>query len=461
MKYTIPPVVKKYLAGLCCALMILSQSSCKKYLDKKTSQQYAIPSTLKDLLAILDNTKGNATSDLPELVADNYYLPTSVWNGLHADTRNQYIWARDARTTVENGDWVNPYLLIYQSNAVLELLPGIRFAESERSAYNNIKGTALFHRALMFYVLAQMYCRPYSNSAATDPGIVLRMTSDIDAPVARATVKETYEQVINDLKTATDLLPADVTYAARPGKAAAYGLLSRVYLSMRAYDDVEINATKALQISNRLLDYNSLSPAGNPALPVDPMTNPEILFLSWGSSTVFDPSRRGIVDSTLYRSYDVNDLRKTVFYGLTGTNPYWKGSYFANGATYTIFNGIATDELYLNRAEARARAGNTTDAMADLNALLVKRWKTGTFIDLTAISSAEALEKILVERRKELAFRGLRWTDLRRLNLEGANITLTRIINNTTYTLPPNDLRWVLLIPEIEVNRSGITQNPR
>jgi hypothetical protein len=210
-----------------------------------------------------------------------------------------------------------------------------------------------------------------------------------------------------------------------------------------------------------LLDYNSLGPAGNPALPVDPMTNPEILFLSWGSSTVFDPSRRGIVDSTLYRSYDVNDLRRTVFYGVSGATPFWKGSYYNNGATYTIFNGIATDELYLNRAEARARAGNTADAMADLNALLVKRWKTGTFIDLTAISSPEALEKILVERRKELAFRGLRWTDLRRLNLEGANITLTRVINNTTYTLPPNDLRWVLLIPEIEVNRSGIPQNPR
>jgi hypothetical protein len=60
-----------------------------------------------------------------------------------------------------------------------------------------------------------------------------------------------------------------------------------------------------------------------------------------------------------------------------------------------------------------------------------------------------------------LLFRNLRWSDLRRFNLEGANITLKRIINGTSYTLPPNDLRWVLLIPDLETSRSGIPQNPR
>jgi hypothetical protein len=99
--------------------------------------------------------------------------------------------------------------------------------------------------------------------------------------------------------------------------------------------------------------------------------------------------------------------------------------------------------------------------MTDLNTLLRKRWKSGTFADRTASSDADALNLILIERRKELVFRGLRWSDLRRLNLDGANITLTRKISGINYTLSPNDSRWVFLIPAQEINQSGIPQNPR
>lgn len=463
MKHTINPVVKFYLIGICCILITVPQLSCKKYLDKKSSQQLAIPSTLAELQALLDNQKANnyTAAAMAEVVADNYYLTASAWSGLTADTRKNHTWDADAKTLVENGFWTNPYYLVYQSNFILEILPTIQFDQSQRAAYDNIKGTALFHRAHAFYSVAQVYCRPYSASAATDPGIVLRMTSDVEAPVSRSTVKETYDQVINDLKTAADLLPATVTVSMRPGKAAAYGMLSRVYLSMREYTEADIYATKALQLSNTLLDYNALTLSGNSFFPANNLTNPEILFISKTSSTVFNGAAGAITDSTLYRSYDADDLRQTIFYSISNNNAYWRGSYSAGLDGNGIFDGICTDELYLNRAECRARANNVSGAMDDLNALLVKRWRTGTFTLVTATDATDALNKILVERRKELAFRGLRWTDLRRLNLEGANITLKRVLNNTTYTLPPNDLRWVLLIPEVEINRSGIPQNPR
>jgi tetratricopeptide (TPR) repeat protein len=287
------------------------------------------------------------------------------------------------------------------------------------------------------------------------------MTSDVEAPASRSTVKETYDQVINDLKTAADLLPATVTVSMQPGKAAAYAMLSRVYLSMREYTDAEIYATKALQLSNTLMDYNSLTLSGSSFLPSNMLANPEIVYNSRTASVVFNGSGGAITDSTLYRSYDADDLRQTVFYRISNNNPYWRGAYSAGTDGNGIFDGLCTDELFLNRAECRARANNISGAMDDLNALLIKRWRTGTFTLVTATDAADALNKVLVERRKELVYRGLRWTDLRRLNLEGANITLKRIINNTTYTLPPNDLRWVLLIPEIEITRSGIPQNPR
>jgi tetratricopeptide (TPR) repeat protein len=322
---------------------------------------------------------------------------------------------------------------------------------------------ALFYRAFMFHQLAQLFCEPYSTSTAGNPGIVLRTTAETDAPIARSTVQQSYDQIINDLKTAAELLPASQLYTTRPNKAAVYGELARVYLSMRDYVNAEAYASNVLAGNSVLIDYNSLSPASNPVLPTNPINNPEILFISRTTlSGVFSASHEAIVDTSLYRSYNTNDLRKTVFFGLNGSNNYWKGSYYAfGGLDYSIFDGLATDEIYLIRAECRARKGDANAAMDDLNTLLRNRWKTGSFTNIVAIDANDALTQVLKERRKELAFRGLRWSDCRRLNLEGANIALTRVVNGTTYTLPANDLRWALLIPDLEINRSAISQNPR
>jgi starch-binding outer membrane protein, SusD/RagB family len=463
MKNTITMAIKNCVLLVCCTCIMVTSFSCKKYLDKKPTQNMVIPESLADLQAVMDNQNINdATSSLfLEIVSDNYYLTTTSWQGLHQDFSKTYIWDKDAKITLNNGGWSAPYEGVYYANFVLDLLPKVKYDESEQADYNYIKGTALFVRAFLFHELTQLYCKPYSAEAANEPGIVLRMTPEVDAPIARSTVQQTYDQIINDIKAAIDLLPLTNSNVMRPGKAAAYGLLSRVYLTMRDFENAERAVNSTLSINSSLLDYNSLTPVSNPVLPNNPLTNPEILFINVATPTIFNNSHIAIVDSVLYKSYDGNDLRKTVYYGLTGANPYWKGSYYANGTEYGIFNGIATDELYLIRAECRARSGNITGAMDDLNALLKKRWKTGTFTNITAINSNDALNKVLVERRKELAFRGLRWSDLRRYNLDGNGITLKRIVNNTEYTLPPNDLRWVLLIPEVEINRSGIQQNPR
>jgi hypothetical protein len=77
------------------------------------------------------------------------------------------------------------------------------------------------------------------------------------------------------------------------------------------------------------------------------------------------------------------------------------------------------------------------------------------------MTAAAALDTVLAERRKELAFRGIRWSDLRRLNQEDWNITLTRNLNGTPYTLPPNSKLYTLPIPPDVIQESGIAQNPR
>ncbi len=156
------------------------------------------------------------------------------------------------------------------------------------------------------------------------------------------------------------------------------------------------------------------------------------------------------------------DLRKKAFFIQNADNSYsFKGSY-QKRTTYSIFNGITTAEMYLVRAEGLARQGAITGAIRSLDSLLIQRMQTGSFVPTTVTSATEALDKILIERRKELCFRGLRWTDLKRLNTTPEHQTvLTRIINGKTYQLMPGSPDYVALIPEKVIQLSGIPQNER
>ena len=235
-------------------------------------------------------------------------------------------------------------------------------------------------------------------------------------------------------------------------------MLARVYLSMQDYDNALIYADACLQQYNTLIDYNPpiSTTSTSPFLPF----NDEVIFnITLNNYGIFFGTR-AIIDSTLYKSYNTNDLRRTIFFRTVSGNPVWKGSYFGGS---TKFSGLATDEVYLIRAECNARKGNTAPALADLNTLMQKRWKnTVTFPPVTAIDADDALRKILIERRKELIFRGLRWTDLRRLNKDTRfAVILTRTVTGQPNTLPNNDQRYVLPIPDDVIRISGIAQNPR
>jgi hypothetical protein len=217
-----------------------------------------------------------------------------------------------------------------------------------------------------------------------------------------------------------------------------------------------------LKLYDSLLDYNTLK--STVAYPITGL-NKEVVFLSMIGDDLANTGNC-IVDSNLYRSYDNNDLRKVMFYktNTAGQATFigtYTGGVVGTASSSKAFGGIATDEVYLTRAECYARTGNITAAMTDFNNLLRQRWKTGTYVDKTAANTSEALSLILQERRKETPFRGLRWFDLRRLNNEGANITLTRNLNSQLYTLPPNDPRYVLPIPPDVIAISGMTQNER
>jgi hypothetical protein len=456
------------LLGLLGAL----QSCHKGFLDAKPSTDLEVPTTLSDFQALLDNTTVfGLVPTLGEASADNYFFTYSYWQTLDTRQKNAYIWAIDIfEGQGGQQDWNIPYQQVFYANVVLDGL-GSGLSQDSVTQWNALEGSALFLRAFAFYNIAQLFAPAYDSSLLSEPlGIPLRLHADINPPSSRSTIGQTYQQIIQDLDSAELFLPAGGpnAYRNRPIRVAAQALLARVYLSMRNYTQAWAYADSALQVYSTLIDYNTLdTTAGQPIGMLNDETLYQASFLEAGNTTTpyqlalvggnFHPSTR--IDTALMQSYDPNDLRRVIYYNYKPPDSsYLKGSYTGN---YFPFGGLATDELYLIRAECAARLGDSDSAMRDVNTLLSKRWRMGTFLGYAVASAQEALDTVLLERRKELAFRGLRWTDLRRLNLKGANITLTRNLNGTMYTLAPNSDLYVLPIPPDVISLSTIAQNVR
>ncbi len=452
----------RYSSSTLVLMTVLALFSCKKYLDKKTNSSLVVPTTLSDLQAILDNAdKLNFnTSSYALSSADEYIMDEAMFSTL-GDDRKAYIWL--PFDYVWQNDWSTAYSAIYNSNVCLEQVENVEKNQKNTLTWNNVKGSALFFRAYHFQTLVWAHAKAYDEQTAqTDLGLPLRLQSDFNIPSVRATVKETYDQILSDGKQAATLLENNPQHPIRPSKAAAYGLVARTYLSMRNYDSALYYADLCLSIKNDLMDFNTSTEINiDDYFPFNQFNSETIFYSqSFGSFMYLHYDWMGsYLDTALFRSYDDNDLRKTLFYFPSYNGQTFRGSYVKDG---NLFSGIATDEMYLTRAESyahRDEPGDIDAAMNDLNLLLSKRFIDGTFIPLTAGNAAEAQEIIFQERRKELVFRGLRWIDIKRHNKEGANLTLERVIEGQSYTLPPNDDRYALPLPKDIVEQSGIKQN--
>ena len=454
MKYEI--INKRILPVL--LLLVLVAVSCNKILDEKSNQALAVPHSIPDFQAILDYTvkMNDKSASWDEAAADNFYLPEELFKDLIPQSQDAYIW-KPFNYYGPFNDWASLYDVVYLSNLSLEGVGRITPDKTNLQDWNNVKGSALFFRAQSFLHTAFIFCKAYdSDTAPNDYGIVLRLSPDFNQKSKRATLQETYDQIIDDLKEAIQLLPLYAITTYRPSKPAAYALLARTYLSMRNYIEAGKYADSCLQVKNDLMDYNSLDLT---SLRPFKQLNKEVIFQrrvsTYGIPTIAPLNVR--VDTSLYLSYAEDDLRKRAFYFPLDPGYIFKGTY--NGNISSLFTGIATDEVYLMRAECLARQGYIQLAMDDLNTLLVTRFETGTFEEYTASNKDHALKMILEERRKELPFRCLRWMDIKRLNKEGANIVLQRIVGGESYQLLPGDPRYALPLPADIIKLSGIPQN--
>lgn len=443
-------------------LLVLFQSCGKKWLEAKPDPLLAVPTTITDFQALLDNTTQvfnvSQAVGLAEISSGDFYITFPTWASLfNVQERSAYIWAATENfySKEQSFDWVNSYKRILNANLILEGIDKIKPATSEQQDWNNVRGSALFFRAFDFFNLSQEYCVAYNaNTASRDLGLPLRLEYNVNVQVKRSKLQQTYERILADLQEASTLLASKPPYKTRPSKEAVYALLARIYLAMENYGQAGKYADLALQIQSDLMDYSKLNSGAPYAIS---KFNTEVIFHSSFTYGIFNPSRL-TVEPSLYNEYASEDYRKDVFFATNANGMAFRGNYTGDRS---LFGGLATDEMYLIRAEAKARNNELILALADLNHLRRSRWK-GICQDLISSNPNVVLDFVLKERRKELAFRGLRWTDLRRLNKDARYaVTLSRVLNGTTYTLQPNDKRYVFPIDEEEMRLSGIEQNER
>ncbi|WP_316812561.1 RagB/SusD family nutrient uptake outer membrane protein [Pedobacter heparinus] len=434
--------------------------ACKKnWLEVKSDKKLTVPISLNDFQGLLDNVSAmnQQFPNLGEVASDGHYVTDiSYQNTTKNATSDGYVWSK---TVLHNTvtDWNTSYSKILIDNIVLDGLNKLTLTDNaDKEQWSNIKGQALFHRARIFFELAQIYSPPYNSSTADrDIGIVLRLSSDIKSVSKRSTVKDTYEQILKDLNEAKNLLPIRPLVLTRGSSSAVDALLARAYLSMEDYDNSFKAADNCLKQYSSLLDYNEVLASAN----FIGRYNKEVLFhTNFVASFI---TTNCLVDRNLFDAYLSNDLRKTRFYRQNANNTIsFKGAY--ESLTNQQFNGLSTDEIYLTRSECYARAGKTAEAMKDLNDLMIKRWdKNVPYPTITATSADDALVKILEERKKELILRGVRWMDLRRLNKDPRYaVTLKRTVLGVEYTLEPNSYRYTFPIPDDIIQQTGIQQNP-
>lgn len=127
-----------------------------------------------------------------------------------------------------DGPWKGYYSIISRANTVLENVANIPADRIDADMKKRFMGEAYFLRGWSYFQLVQLY-----------GGVPLRLQSlsaNPEANVPRATVKQTYDAVIEDLKQAETLLfPVGDTKAGEAGRVTrgtAKGMLAKVYATM-------------------------------------------------------------------------------------------------------------------------------------------------------------------------------------------------------------------------------------
>ncbi len=345
--------------------------------------------------------------------------------------------------------WRGPSPGILRCNFVLQKVPAMDIDEAIK---NRILGEAYFLRAHYYFILVRLFGGVPLQTEPAD--------SDSDLLLPRASVDEIYELIESDLEEAIARLPKRSEYTqanmGRATKEAAMAELARVYMTYHQdyehYQEVVTLCDAIGEMGYRLEeDYADL---WNPAKQNGVESIFEVQYYGktnydfWSNenqaswlSTFTGPRNSGMAagcygwnqpTAEFVSQYETGDVRKekTIFYtgcptfdGMTYSSAYSTTGYNVRKFLLTKTqspdyntsnqNWVVTRyaDILLLKAEALNEMGQTTLAEVPLYEVRCRAGLTNRST-IEGLSQMQMREKIIHERRMELAFEGHRWFDM-------------------------------------------------
>lgn len=351
---------------------------------------------------------------LGELPSDN------TWDEVPANDNGNYgqldLFSMTSSNTIIDKAWSHHYQCVQQCNVILSRVDGISdMLETEKK---HIKGEMCFLRGLMYFNLVRIF---------GDVQLVIKETVNPNDFFGqeRTPKEEVYKQIVKDLTDAFTMLPDKPIERGRASKGAAAGLLGKVYLTLKDYD----NSLKYLQEVEKLgygllddpADIFDINNKGNKEVIFDVQFESGVNGNSEGSRAFQKFSPSGTVSGALghnlptkevYSLFADNDKRKPAYFivtknGVIGTGKLKQTSAtVADGGSNIIVLRYA--DVLLMLAECYAEKDNMVKSNEYLNFI-----KKRAGIDEVSMEDATLIkEEIALERRKELVNEGHRWFDL-------------------------------------------------
>lgn len=495
--------MKKYIAIFVSALLLMS---CADFLDKTPYDSIGTSSVLSSNDAVSLVNAAYQPLQWPKLYnmriwsTDVVAGESSVGAGGGTDgieTVQLANFTADPSNAAATDVWrSNPGIL--RANLALSVLPDTEMDEGLKS---RLMGECYFLRAHYHFILVRFFG---DIPLRTKP---LFATDTLN--VARTPKDKVYEQIILDCKEAIARLPYKAQYSntdlGRACKEAAECMLAKVYLTLCTnYNDV---VDLCQDIENQGYDLSKMAYADNwynPETGAINQNGPESLFeiqytgdpsacSNWLSDNdnqsqwlncFMAPRNSNMVGGGGYGwqhvtqefidAYEPGDLRKdaTVFYegcpdfdgieydpewSTTGYNvrkwciPVSFSDKVDNCPANTVVYRFA--DVLLMKAEALNELGRTAEAATPLN---IVRHRAG-LPDYTTTSKAEMKEKIIHERRMELAFEGHRWFDMIRIDNGDYAVKFLKGIGKKNVTKD----RLLYPVPQVEIDANSLfVQNP-
>jgi hypothetical protein len=459
-------------------------ASCgKDFLEEEPSISVSVDNAIKTEGDMLEALAGTYR------ILDNYYLygrNALIWGDLLAD--NVYISSSSSGrmlpwnnyTYVANNAeaellWSQNYYAILQANRILASAP------AETNNANQLKGEAYGIRAFCYLNLVNWFATPHTVNPAADGVPLVTVPANISGAFikpARNTVAEVYGQIIADLDKAFSLMPeTPVTIHANNtnfiSKYAIKALQARAYLYKGDYE-------KARDAALLVVEKGGYTLAGTTAVfnaywasnaaRTDKL---ETIFELNNSATAnngvegvdYMYSRTGLGDmlatDDTYALYTATDQRRALIVKGTrsGQEVNYVNKYQNTGvADRDEIKLLRYAEVLLTLAESYARLKDEDNARLYLNMVAQKRDAQLTAYTYTGQALIDA---VLVERRKELAFEGLRFFDLARINVDFTRQNMGAKAYSFYVDVKTTDFRRLMPIPEKELNANpSMNKNP-